>query len=273
MSQIFHIDKRALKSNLNLFVKRKIGKLRVRKRMKKWLEKNVSQIECDCKIIKYKPGQYYLLLTTKKEVKEEHAICNSVSLDPGVRTFQTFYSSDGICGKLGDNIVDDQLLPIAKRIDKLDSVKTKCKKIRTKRNISRRQHLLRTKIKNIVNDLHYKIIHFLCKNFQTIIASTFEVKNMTQLTNKSRTINSETTRKMLTLSHYKFKVRLIHKAKMMNRKLIIHNESYTSKTCGRCGELNETLNSKKVFECKKCNLCIDRDINGARNMMIRTCSK
>jgi putative transposase len=51
---------------------------------------------------------------------------------------------------------------------------------------------------------------------------------------------------------------------------MIVDESYTSKTCGKCGTLNENLKSKKVFKCNECDLLIDRDINGARNILIRT---
>ena len=50
LSQIFHIDKRAIKPDLLLFKKRKIGKLRTRKKMKKWIEKNINEIVHDCKI-------------------------------------------------------------------------------------------------------------------------------------------------------------------------------------------------------------------------------
>ena len=127
---------------------------------------------------------------------------------------------------------------------------------------------MRTKIKNIVNDLHWKVAHFLCKNFETIILPRFEVKGMTY---KTKNINSETTRKMLTLSHYKFKERLIHKAKMWNRRLLIVSEAFTSKTCGHCGTINEKLGSNKTFKCNNCDLIVDRDINGARNVIIRTC--
>lgn len=49
----------------------------------------------------------------------------------------------------------------------------------------------------------------------------------------------------------------------------ICTEEYTSQTCGVCGELNKELKDSEVFKCNKCNLIIDRDINGARNIYIK----
>jgi len=47
------------------------------------------------------------------------------------------------------------------------------------------------------------------------------------------------------------------------------NESYTSKTCGRCGNINKELGSSKSYKCSKCHLEIDRDVNGARNIYLK----
>ena len=270
LSQIFHIDKRAIKPDLLLFKKRKIGKLRTRKKMKKWIEKNINEIVHDCKIIRYNPNQYYLLLNMKQEKISIKASCKSVSLDPGIRTFQTFYSPDGVAGKLGKKIFKKHLFKYAKRIDILDGIKSKCKKKKTKMNISKRQFLLRTKIKNVVNDYHWKIAHFLCNNFETIIIPDFKVKKMTL--KRKRNINSKITRSMLTLSHYSFKKKLEHKCKIYKRRLIVTSEAFTSKTCGVCGNVNKNLGSKKILKCQKCNIEIDRDYNGARNILLRVCS-
>ena len=133
--------------------------------------------------------------------------------------------------------------------------------------------LLRTKIKNRVNDLHWKTINFLTNNFKTIILPTFEVQNMTQLTTKGRKINNKTVRKMLLLSHYSFQEKLKYKIKMRKGLLLLVDEHYTSKTCGNCGNIDDNLGSKKVYKCSKCNAEIDRDINGARNILIKILTK
>lgn len=265
-TQIFHINKKALTKELELFKRRKIGKLRVRKKMRKWLEKNIKEIECNCKIIRYNPNQYYLLLSIKKKIKYKKADLGIVSLDPGVRSFQTFYSSDGICGKIGYNF-KNKLKNINKKIDNLKSVHTKIKNKKTKKNLRNRIFLLRTKIKNMISDLHWKTINFLCKYFNIIILPNFETSNMTE--KKNRNIGKDTVKELLSLNHYKFKLRLKYKCEMLGRKLLLVDESYTSKTCGNCGNINNNLGNDKIYSCSKCNYNIDRDLNGARNILLK----
>ena len=74
---------------------------------------------------------------------------------------------------------------------------------------------------------------------------------------------------MLTLSHGKFLDRLKMYAKRTGTNLKIVGEEYTSKTCGKCGTLNEKLGSKKIFQCDKCCYEEDRDVNGSRNIIIK----
>lgn len=44
------------------------------------------------------------------------------------------------------------------------------------------------------------------------------------------------------------------------------NESFTSKTCSKCGTMNNDLGSQKIYKCSECKVIMDRDINGARNI-------
>jgi putative transposase len=89
----------------------------------------------------------------------------------------------------------------------------------------------------------------------------------------SRNISRSTVKGMMQLSHFKFRQFLIHKSKELGSKLIICDESYTSKTCGRCGLLHNALGSSKTFACPSCGYTVDRDVNGARNVLLRYCAK
>lgn len=136
--------------------------------------------------------------------------------------------------------------------------------------MNRRLSLLRTKIKNKIRNLHWKIAYYLCKNFETIIIPEFETQKMTN--KDSRNIGKETTRGILGLSHYSFRQKLIYQATKQKNLVIITGEAYTSKTCSNCGNEQE-INSKKTFDCLKCKKKIDIDYNGVRNILIRTLTK
>ena len=43
-----------------------------------------------------------------------------------------------------------------------------------------------------------------------------------------------------------------------------------SKTCSNCGNLKENLRGNHNYNCNKCGININRDINGARNIYIKT---
>ena len=74
----------------------------------------------------------------------------------------------------------------------------------------------------------------------------------------------------MSYSFYVFKHKLLIKCieKRNNYKEI--NESYTSKMCSNCGTLNNKLKGSKIFSCNNCNLLIDRDVNGARGILIKS---
>lgn len=247
-SQIFFVNKKALKvedNNIHIFKKRlKSDSLIFKKKT------DVIEIEQNC-IIQKDGKKYYILMPMIVKTKYEKAKNNIVSLDPGVRSFQTFYSPDGICGEL--NL----------RTERIKKLKNKIEKLRTIRR--GRCHRLRTKINNIISNSHWHLIKFLISNFNTIIIPHFQSKNM--ISNKRKGLHKQVKKDMMDLCHFKFLEKLKYKCIEHQRQLIICEESYTSKTCSSCGWLNNKLGSNKTYECKKCNIIIDRDINGAKNIL------
>ena len=71
-------------------------------------------------------------------------------------------------------------------------------------------------------------------------------------------------------SHCRFMDRLQWKAGHLDTTVLVNGEAYTSKTCGRCGEVYDKLGRKKTFVCPKCKWTADRDANGARNILLRS---
>ena len=225
---------------------------------------SIPTINHDCKI-QYDGINYFLLVpcdVENQDIIKNKSIC---SLDPGIRTFQTGYSPDGKWFKLGDG-ASTRIFRLYIHLDNLISNLSQIHG-RKRRNIKKRIIRLRIKIKNLINEMHHKIALYLSSNFQCILLPSFETSQMSKRLN--RRIRTKTVRKMIGLSFYKFSEILKYKCKLRGSMVLNVSESYTSKTCGNCGKLNEKLGGKKQFICSGCDLKIDRDLNGARNILLR----
>jgi len=119
------------------------------------------------------------------------------------------------------------------------------------------------KVKSKTRDLHCKTVRFLVDNFGTIrigdLGSEFIKIN--------KKMNKDVKNEASFLSFYKFRQRLLEHS--TTRTIVVVSESYTSKTCCKCGEVKSDLGSNKIFECGACNHVTDRDTNGAINIMIK----
>lgn len=257
-NQVCFVNKNAFNVNKNtLFVRRVKDKIKIKE--------NMNDYEFGTLTIKREKNRYYMCFPLKRNSSYKKTPYKAVSLDPGVKTFQTFYSEEGLIGKIGDGIYN-KIKNINLQIDKLSS-NIPTSKNKKKYNLRKRCFLLRTKVKNIISDLHKKTCSWLTSNFKYIFLPTFNVKPM--IKKKGRNISKSVVRSMLSLSHYSFKQRLLDMASSRCCIVNICNESYTSKTCGKCGFLNNKLGGDRMFYCNMCGLNIDRDYNGARNIYLK----
>src|SRR5687768_3005018 len=82
-----------------------------------------------------------------------------------------------------------------------------------------------------------------------------------------RRISSKTARAMATWSHYHFKQRLLDKAREHpGCVVVLVNEAYTSKTCGRCGKLHQALGGSKHFLVPLAALVLGAITTGAQHL-------
>jgi transposase len=271
-SKIFWVDDGAVKiknTQIHIF-QRRLNKnciLRTRKQEK---EKLPEKIESDSKIL-YDRGAYYLVITKKQDkvelVKKEDSLINSIALDPGVRTFQTGYSPDGTTYKMGEYQIQ-QMKTMHKKIDTLKSIKDTTKKRRTKYNLKKKILKLEFKLFNITNNLHNQCASMLSRTYNNILLPTFGTSKMLQ-----GDLCSTVNRRLQGLSHYRFQQKIKHLCKKYNSNLYLVDESFTTKTCGCCGNIKEDVGSSKVYNCDKCLYTCDRDIHGARNIWLKTYSE
>lgn len=187
-----------------------------------------------------------------------------IALDPGNRTFLTGYDGESIL-----EIGKADIGRINRLCSHLDNLLSRTAKTsgNQKRAMLRAANRMRTRIKNLVKDLHNKTASLLVNSYKLIYIPTFESSQM--VIKSQRKINRKSVRNMLTWSHYKFRKHLEQAAVRAGVIVQLVNESYTSKTCSNCGHRHESLGGSKVFKCSNCGLQINRDWNGARNIMIR----
>jgi putative transposase len=215
----------------------------------------------DCRLV-LRDGQYYLCVphaTTTHKAENQGRV---VGLDPGVRTFLTWFSENS-CGKIGSG-ASSRIFRLALCLDKLCGKTAKAKGVQRAR-LKKAQARLRWKIRNLIDEMHWKAARFLCLNFDVILLPTFEVSEM--VCRLSRKIKSKTVRKMLTLAHFKFKQRLKFKAFELGKIVLDCDEAYTSKTASWTGEIKENLGGAKSITSN--GITVDRDENGARGIVLR----
>ncbi|KAK9262605.1 putative transposase DNA-binding domain-containing protein, partial [Lipomyces tetrasporus] len=212
---------------------------------------------------------YYLCVPMPLRVLDGPSSGRLISLDPGVRTFLTGYSPDGEAIELGKNDIG-HIYRLCHWLDELHSKYSMKDITRAKRwRMKKAAGKLRRRIQNLVSDMQCRIAKYLCTTFNHVIVPSFPVQQMVMRKGGQRRIRSKTARAMATWSHYRFQRRLLDKAREYKScKVVLVIEEYTSKTCGRCGKLNDVGGSKK-YSCKECRFECDRDFNGARNILVR----
>ena len=218
---------------------------------------------CDCRLIN-DHGRWYLSVPQKSTTFATENQGGIVALDPGVRNFLTYFSEDGRFGWLGIHAFD-RILRLNLKCDHLLSrlalTKDKLEKGKLKRTLNRTYH----RIQDLVDELHWQCINYLVHNFSVIVFPPFEVKGMTK---KGRKLRKSVVRSMLSLRFFEFKERLKQKCKECGVMYVEQNESYTSKTNSFTGELITNLGGKEWFMYD--GIKVHRDLNGARNILIRT---
>ncbi|KAL6077638.1 Transposase [Balamuthia mandrillaris] len=199
-----------------------------------------------------------------------------VALDPGVRTFLCGYSpTERTVREFGRNDFG-RIWRLGKHADALQSKIDRSPPSRRKRKL-RALLKLRKRVTNLVDDFHRKTALFLCRRYDHIIIPPFGVKGITATRGRRRRkIGKKTARMLYSWGHYRFRQWLLHKAREWGTKVYIRSEAWTSKTCTWClhvtHEQKQHNRRERIFECgrRDCGIRLDRDINGARNILLRS---
>jgi len=214
----------------------------------------------DCRLVRNR-RKWYLCVPEKYTAIRSESQGRIAAIDPGVRTFCTFFGLESF-GQIGRHDIG-RIQRLCHHLDDLISRSSKVTSSR-RRGMRIAADRIRDKIHNLVDEIHWKTIRFLTENYGVIVFPTFESSQM--VLKKSRKIRSKTVRQMLTWSFYKFATRLEHKCFERGCKLVRISEAYTSKTNSFTGE-QMNIGSREHFVHD--GIRINRDINGARNILLR----
>jgi putative transposase len=65
-------------------------------------------------------------------------------------------------------------------------------------------------------------------------------------------------------------MKLIDRTEGSDCKVVVQDETFTSKTCCRCNAYKKDLGGNEIYKCDKCHLSLGRDMNGAINILRKT---
>jgi IS605 OrfB family transposase len=223
-------------------------------------------------------NNYYIIIPIEKpkHVPESMDNCKMIGLDPGIRKFLTGYGSDGKIVFFGTKYPGKKFVRTMWYKDRLDSMLRATKNVENTNRVTgkKRKYIKKTRKKvqermnNIRKDFHHKVADWITKNYEVISIGKLP-KN---IISRDKHLPKVVKRAYNALSHFKFRCCLEEKAIERGRVYSAINESYTSKTCTVCGCLRE-IGSSEVFSCTCCNKSWDRDLNGARNILIKSISE
>ena len=231
---------------------------------------NNYKINKECKLLyDLVLKKYYILVVSKNIIDNKNNIKKKeyCGIDPGEKTFMTVYSPNDYF-KMGDRM-DIKIIKYNKIIQELHNKLVNKKK--NKKKLKIRIQYLHNKIKGFVNEIHKKSARYLCKNYENIFIPNFSTKSI--ISNDRNTYMNDNVKFVLqNQSHYKFRQYLKHCAKKYFTNVFIVDESYTSKTCNNCG-IQSDIYDNRIKKCPNCNTEICRDVNGSRNITVKSLMK
>ena len=208
-------------------------------------------INNDCRLLK-KNNEYFLFVPIKVNKVEKIKPKNYCGVDPGIRTFMTTFGNNGVVEYTHNKVL-------------LDKLNNKINTIKALKKCNKRKSLCKceSKKENIINELHWKTIHSLLSLNDVILYGDIKSHNIVKKSS-NKTLN----RNFNDLKFYQFSERLLYKADICGKLVIKVNEAFTSQTCSCCGTINK-VGCSKTYECIECKSIFDRDINAAKNILLK----
>jgi len=218
--------------------------------------------EAECRIQRDAFGDFWLLVPVKKAVRASAPPDAVLAIDPGVRTPFSCYSPNGHASLLGTD-AKAAIEALQRRVATTDQRIAVASSPAERRKLRLHRRRLFKKYQNVRDDAHWKLIHQMTEQFGTVLLPHLETSRL------CGGLRAKSNRQMFGISHYLFKQRMQQKCEEKAAMFVDADEAYTSKTCGNCGRLHDSLGSNELFVCPSCGLRCHRDLHAARNIYLR----
>jgi putative transposase len=206
-----------------------------------------------CIIKKTKSGEWYITIATEKEnIVPFTNGKEAVGIDLGLTNYATL--SNGV-------VLDNKKIPRTrlKRLRRIISRKKKGSRNRRKAVIRfAREYEYLTRVKE---DYLHKLSFGLVNSYSFIAYEDLKIQNMMGSHHLARAIGEA--------SWGNFADYLQYKAESAGCAAVGVNPRDTSKTCSDCGNVQEIALSERTFNCKRCGMSKDRDLNASINILKR----
>ena len=205
---------------------------------------------------KTKSGEWYVTIAVEKD--DVIPFTNGkevVGIDLGIKKYATL--SDG--SLFQNKYISKAERNMLKRIQKTIS--------RRKKGSSNRKKAIRRfakyceHISQIREDHLHKLSYNLVHSYSFIAYEELKIANMVRNHHLAKSISESSWGNFIQMLQYK--------AESAGCVVVGVNPKDTSKTCSGCGNIQDMPLSERTFNCGKCGLSIDRDLNASKNILKR----
>ncbi|MBI3413186.1 MAG: IS200/IS605 family element transposase accessory protein TnpB [Candidatus Aenigmarchaeota archaeon] len=177
-----------------------------------------------------------------------------VGIDLGLTKFAVLSNKEVIKNPRHPEQYEKKLALLQQRLSK------KKKGSKNRKRAKHRVALLHEKVANTRTDFLHKTSTRFVNTYSLIALEKLASKEMSEQ-NFGKQINDAGWNTFANMISYK--------AESAGCKIVFVDPKNTTKMCSNCGELVEKELSERVHNCPSCGLSIDRDLNAARNILIR----
>jgi len=220
----------------------------------KWIKHRAMKGKPKSITISQDGSKRYCSVLCEYEIKEsKKKVDTIVGCDVGLKEFVTLSDGTIISNPKHTKKYEKQLAKEQRRLSK----KQKGGKNRFKQRLKVRK--IQNKIRDTRRDFLHKTSNSIAKKYDGIVVEDLNIKGMMNNHCLAKSIGD--------VSWSEFNRQLEYKCKWSFKYYIkIGRFEPTSKTCSKCGCVQEMPLSKRVFDCPDCGISIDRDLNASLNI-------